>query len=97
MLILFQQRANELEIDYNPTASELDSRFNMTKAARAKAQELKDRADRLAGETTNKLDKLRSKKVLEFYIRVKGELKQLQNRYKGMETLNSCSYFTDKS
>jgi hypothetical protein len=69
----------------------------MTKAARAKAQELKDRADRLAGETTNKLDKLRSKKILEFYIRVKGELKQLQNRYKDMETLNSCSYFTDKS
>jgi len=47
----------------------------MTKAARAKAQELKDRADRLAGETTNKLDKLRSKKVVEFYVRVKEELK----------------------
>lgn len=82
MSILFPQRANELEIDYNPTASELDSRFNMTKAARAKAQELKDRADRLAGETTNKLDKLRSKKV--FYIIMKKELKQL--RFTDMET-----------
>jgi hypothetical protein len=41
MLILFQQRANELEIDYNPTASELDSRFNMTKAANDNIPNLK--------------------------------------------------------
>jgi ribosomal protein L17 len=41
---------------------------SITVTTKSKAQELKDRADRLAGETTNKLDKLRSKKILEFYI-----------------------------
>ncbi|XP_063445068.1 laminin subunit beta-1-like [Mytilus trossulus] len=57
--MIAETRATELEMDYSPTASQLDSRYNLTKAARAKAQDLKDRADRLAGETTNKLDKLR--------------------------------------
>ncbi|KAK3103280.1 hypothetical protein FSP39_018141 [Pinctada imbricata] len=54
-----QEKANELTTKYSATSTELDSRYNMTSQAQARAKALKERADKIAIETTAKLKKLK--------------------------------------
>lgn len=53
-----EAKANTLESQYTETAEQLNNKYNLTSVAQQRAQELKDKADRLAGDTTTKLQKL---------------------------------------
>ncbi|XP_033744359.1 laminin subunit beta-2-like [Pecten maximus] len=54
-----EMKADELATKYSDTANELNTKYNLTSVAQQRAQELKEKADRLAGDTTSKLSKLR--------------------------------------
>ncbi|XP_069142073.1 laminin subunit beta-1-like [Argopecten irradians] len=54
-----EMKADELANKYSATANELNTKYNLTSVAQQRAQKLKDKADRLAGDTTTKLSKLR--------------------------------------
>ncbi|KAL5014853.1 hypothetical protein ScPMuIL_009123 [Solemya velum] len=55
-----ERKANELEDKYTNTSPQLDSKYNLTMKSRERAQALKERADKMASDTTEKLDRLTS-------------------------------------
>ena len=54
------QDANNLDKLYKNTSGELDSKYNTTSESQKRATALKARADKLAADTQDKYDKLKS-------------------------------------
>ena len=58
------QKANELVNKYRVTSGQLDTKYNMTTQAQAKAQALRERANKIGADVQGKLGELKGKAVL---------------------------------
>jgi hypothetical protein len=59
--IMLLQDANDLEDRYPDVLSRLNDKYNSTADAKGRVEKLRDRANKLATDTTAKLQKLQSK------------------------------------